>query len=221
MENSPHVVVLALFVAAATGAVAQAQPVTGRVVLETPAPPPPTKGYTRMRVARPSAVARPASRDHSVFLEVVESLPLDAPPPAVVALSGLRLEPSVVSCAVDGIIRFENHDREPATFVVADQSIGAVSPGGAVEYECVAGSGVEMRSVRVREWPRVRGSVFVGEVGAPGTLDERGGFRIVAAKGTYRLQIVGRSGVVGSVPVKVDGRAVDLGTINPREERTE
>lgn len=192
-----------------------AEVVTGRVegMAAKAASPPPRRGYVKTRVTA-AAEATFGHAELAVFLRVKESLPLEPAEPSVLALSGLRLTPKVVSCAVDGRIQLRNDDRQPATFVVGDDVLGVVPPGEMLIYECTAGtSGDELRDVKVREWPRLRGAIYVGEVGAPGAIDDEGRFEVEVSKGTYILRIVGIHGVVHEQEVEADVRRRDVGIV--------
>ena len=171
-------------------------------------------GYVRTRVTSRSLEAGLNPPQLAVFMTVKESLPLEPTPPAEIALSGLGLRPGIASCAVDGRIALKNADREPATFIVAGNTLGTVAPGEALMYECTAGTrGDELRSIRVAEWPNARGGIYVGEVGVPGAVTLDGAFRITAPRGVYILRILGLAGVLKTVEVEVGDRPVDIGVI--------
>lgn len=196
----------------ATGA---AEVVTGRVEGQPAATAPVAahRGYVQTRVTAAAESPSPAA-GLAVFLRVKESFPLKPVEPSVIALKGLRLVPSVVSCAVDGQVQIRNEDRQPATFLVEDEVLGVLPPGEVLTYECTAGTrGDELRTVRIREWPRVRGAVYVGEVGAAGAVDEKGRFKVEVAEGTYVLRVISLEGVLHEQDVEARGRARDVGVI--------
>lgn len=217
----PFRAILALAVASvsfvSSGPPVRAEVVTGRIVTPSVAPSTARRGYVWTRVAAPSEDTR-VSPSLAVFLRVRESLPLQAAEPAEITLRGLGLEPRMAACAVDGRVLLRNADREPATFVVGGREVGVVPPGGSLPYECTAGtSGEETRSVRVREWPRARGGIYVGEVGAPGRVDAEGRFRVELSKGTYLLRVLSIDGVVHEREVSADIRVRDVGKIEVTE----
>lgn len=198
---------------------AEAEIVNGQIT-QTPAsptvpPPGPIRGYVRTRMTAPSSTFFARGRVLAVFLRVRESLPLESRPPLEMRLSGLTLAPSVASCEVDGKVVLHNDDLEPATFMVAGKPLGVVKPGDSVAYECTAGTrGEELRTVEVLEWPRVKGGIYVGEVGAAAPVGLDGRFSLVASRGTYVLRVIGEDGVLTERDVVVDGRTVDVGTID-------
>lgn len=188
--------------------------VSGRVVRSEAPVDQTSRGYVRSRITAAAESAR-SLRPLTVFLRVEDSLPLEEAPPSVIALTGLRLDPALAACAVDGVVLLENRDTEPATFVVNGSRIGPVAPGESARYECPAGAKAEeMRSVGVVEWPRARGAIYVAEVGAPGAVEPDGKFRISAARGSYTLRVIGLEGVLRELPVQVEGRTVDVGKID-------
>lgn len=201
---------------------ARAQVVSGRVVVEAE----PTKtlwprGYVSFRATAGAEEPPVLGRSYVVFLRVKDSLPLEAAPTQSIALSGLQLEPRVAACAVDGQVELRNDDTEPATFVVGDRTLGPVAPGEQAIYECTAEEGDAVRPVRVIEWPFVRGGIYVAGNGVPALADEQGRFRILAARGTYALQVVGLNGVLLERDVEVDERPVEVGTLSLAEDGEE
>ncbi|MEL6187174.1 MAG: hypothetical protein AAFU79_21320, partial [Myxococcota bacterium] len=62
-------------------------------------------------------------------------------------------------------------------------------------------------------WPRARGGIYVGEVGAAGAVDADGRFRVQVSKGTYVLRVLSLDGVLREQEVSADIRVRDLGEI--------
>lgn len=207
--RQPAVVAALLLVGAGS---AGAAPIRGRLE----APPHEERaeqlGFTRTRVAGPSKRLEGLVKDTALFLKVEESLPIPKPEEATkIVVRGLRLVPDVAACAVDATVEIENAEQEPVTVLVGGLEL-RIDPGATRAYECTVGD--SQRSVRVAEWPHVRGTVFVGEVGVAAAPDERGNFVMSAPNGKYELLVVGRDGVLTSRPVEVDGASVSIGTID-------
>ncbi|MBX2813073.1 MAG: hypothetical protein KTR25_14760 [Myxococcales bacterium] len=176
-------------------------------------------GYIRARITSGTKEVLRSSPPVAVFMAVKESLPLETINPSEVTLDGLTLEPAVAACAVDGSIVLRNRDRSPATFVVINKESTVVfemqiSPGDKAVYECTAGAdGAESRQIRVTEWPLVRGTIYVGEVGTPGVVSKEGRFSLLAPNGTYVLRVIGQTGILHTVDVEVDDQPVNVGVI--------
>jgi len=195
---------------------ASAAPVEGSVDVspqawveaDTPKP----SGYVRLPVTAPAPGFERRVPATALFLQVVESLPIEPPEaPVQLRLSGGRLSPEVVSCAVDERLSFTNQEDEPVSFEVGDQRIGPVQPGAAVEWTCAASSsGSTLKAIRVEQEPWVRASVFVGEVGVAALPARDGSFTMSAPKGRYELLWIGRDGIIARRDVTVEGRAVAL-----------
>jgi len=175
----------------------------------------PTLGYTHTRVAAPSAAYRAARGEAAVFLRVKESLPL--PPPSTkwpVKVSGLRIEPGVMACAVDESLEITNAEKTPVTLSIGGESLAPIAPGATLTYLCQQAG---PQKVRVTEWPHVRGLVYVGEVGVSGVLKDDGKFSISAPDGQFTLGVVGVDGVLVEMPVVIAGKDVDVGKIEPKK----
>ena len=198
---------------------ASAEVVTGRIIHGSPSTAKGMgSGYVRTLVTAPSTALVPPKAPMALFLRVKESLPLDAVPPLSITFSGLELVPPLAACAVDGGVELKNADLEPVTFVVGEQPVGVVEPGASLVYECTAGTaGEETRRVSVLEWPWVRGGIYVGEVGAPGVVEEDGRFRIEASRGTYVLRVIGPNETIFERPLEVVDRTLNLGVIDLTE----
>lgn len=208
---------LVVFCVASTGASAPAEagPIRGTVTRAAVSVTHDSSGYVRTQVARPAAKIASLRADVSLFLKVKESLPIPTPTRhQSIRISGLRLVPDIATCAVDAQVTFHNDDAEPMTVEIGGKQLN-VAPGQSQAYECTAGEkgGDEQREVRIKEWPHIRGSVFVGEVGVVAALDASGDFTMEAPKGQYELLIVNRNGVVVKRDIEVGPRVVDLGTI--------
>jgi hypothetical protein len=212
-----------LAVVASSAASARAQVVTGRVEgVPSDAPEIARRGYVRTRVTAASSELGARPRSVAVFLRAKESFTLEPSPPAELTLSGLGLEPSVAACPVDGEVVLVNGDVEPATFRVDGQRLGPVAPGDSATYACTVGEqDGELRSLVVEEWPSVRGTVYYGELGAAGTVDEDGRFAVKVAQGTYTLQVIGQGRILAERPVEVEDRNLNIGTIELEEDANE
>lgn len=204
----------ALFAVSTTASPTQAAPVRGKVeALPTTQRVDSMMGYTRTRVAGPAKTAV-AGEDYALFLKVLESLPIPKPEESPrVEVRGLRLVPHVAACATDGQLVFVNTQAISVTLKLAGEEV-ALAPGDTYTYECTAGE--PQRRVRVKEWPHIRGLVYVGEVGVAGRVDDRGAFTLVAPDGKYELLLMTRDGVVAKRPVEIAGSSVDVGTIDPK-----
>lgn len=180
-------------------------------------------GYVRTKVSAPARGATERRASAALFLEVRESLPLS--PPAQhprVRIHGLRLIPDVTACAVDGQVAFVNEEPGPVTLKIDDRQV-TIKPGESHTYECVAGERA-MRTLRVVEWPHIRGSVFVGEVGVAGLANDDGTFSLTAPQGKYRLRVLVRDGEIDQREIEVGRGDLDLGKIDvsrPREDGKE
>jgi hypothetical protein len=189
---------------------ASASEVRGNVYVPPPSSADVTIGYARTRVASPSSAARTARGDAALFLKVKESLPL--PPPTTkwpLKIEGLRFSPQVATCAIDETIELTNNDPAPLTVMVGKTALN-VAPGQTVPYQCQTGG---LYTLRVPEWPHMRGLVYIGEVGVSGVPREDGKFALSAPQGTYDLIVVGADGPVATVPVTVEKKDVDLGQL--------
>lgn len=188
--------------------------VRGAVVAPPVPPGSPVVSLVRLRVVAPSPLEAGRKQDVAVFLKVKTSLPLSAPKdrPSI-SLDGLRLWPDIAACAVDGKVDFTNPSKAPITVSVGATDLGAIGPGETKTYECTVGSGGdEIRPVRVAEWPHLRATVFVGEVGVPGIINDKGAFQLEAPQGSYELLLVTQDGVRMRQPVEV-AKDVDAGTL--------
>src|SRR5688572_17079886 len=132
-------------------------------------------GYTRTRVAQRAKDAAERA-DVAVIMMAKESGVIPpASEPYKVLLSGLAMKPAVSACVIDGKIAFTNSEKGPVTIEIGDRAIGAVAPGQTLTYECKS-SDLGTRRVRVKEWPHVRGSLFVGEIGVVSPVNANGAF---------------------------------------------
>ena len=169
-------------------------------------------GFTRTRVAAATPNAQRRKRSVALFLAVKESLPIDTPTEhQIITIEGLQFSPTVATCASDAQVSFVNRDRDPVTLTVGGVELGTIPPDAQKTYPCSPGDAT--RVVRVVEWPHMRATVYVGEVGVAGTPDDRGRFSIDAPKGSYELRVIGADGVLMTKEVDVDKRDVDLGNL--------
>jgi hypothetical protein len=178
-----------------------------------------TLGYTVTQIAARSKRLEARRQDVVLFLKVNTSLTLPEPSIFEMHLRGMELHPEISVCSVDAKVSLVNEELRPVTIVVGGTEV-SLGAGERKEYVCggITGGGHEdLREVRVKEWPYVRGNIFVGEVGVFGTLREDGGFELEAPKGEYVLQVVGRDGVLAAKDVEVKAD-VDVGAIDLRPE---
>lgn len=191
---------------------ATAAPVRGSVQDAPAKVQPELLGFTRTRVAGPSTQLAEAPRFTAIFLQVEESLPIPKPEvPTQMSIQGLRLVPDIATCAVDSKVDIVNDDATAVTVLVGDLEL-KLEPGERRSYECTVGD--PQRAVRIKEWPHVRGTVYVGEVGVAASIDERGNFALAAPDGKYALLVINRDGVVERRAVEVKGAAVNVGRID-------
>jgi hypothetical protein len=174
-----------------------------------------TIGYTRTKVVSPGKIAG-RKADAAVFLRVNNSLPL---PPStnipIVRLSGMRISPQIATCAVDGKINFMNDDRAALTVKIGGVDLGTLQPGDTKEYECTVGKqGEDLRPVTIVEWPYAGATIFVGEVGVAGQLNEKGVFVLPGSPGKYELQVIAQTGVVLRKDVELGKTDVDVGLLD-------
>jgi hypothetical protein len=187
-------------------------PVRGRIEALPRAASSEVLGYTKTRVSGPSPALKAQLADGAVFLKVETSLPIPKPEQYPrVELRGLRLVPDVAACAVDGKVTFANLQGETVTLRLGQGEEVRLNADATYDYECTAGE--SLRRVRVKEWPHIRGLVYVGEVGVAGALDARGAFTLSAPDGKYELQVLNNDGLVTTKKVEVKGASVDVGTI--------
>lgn len=190
---------------------ATAAPVRGKIQAQRPEATTERLGYTRTQVAAPSERAAGQIADTALFLKVEESLPIPQPTEVnAIEVAGLRLVPNVATCAVDSAVRFVNSQKTEVTLKIGDDEI-PLAPGASHDHECTAGN--PQRTIRVKEWPHIRGLLYVGEVGVAGRPDARGSFNLIAPDGKYELLFIGRDGVLASRPVRIKGGSVDVGTV--------
>ncbi len=179
-----------------------------------------TLGYTRTLTTAPAESTKNRRTQVALFLSVKESLPIRQSQTLAMRLSGLRFLPAVAACAVDGKVKLSNEDNLPVTVKVGDKVVARLDSGETTDYECVAGGPKEnFRALRVVEWPHIRGTVFVGEVGVAALPKPDGSFSLKAPKGLYELRVVGEHGLLLQKDVKVDSGGVDIGTLVVAEAR--
>ncbi len=186
--------------------------ISGRVSSPPAAGPPSVLGYSRALVALPSAESRSRRADLAIFLKVRDSLPLpEAEVVWKVELVGNELRPRVVSCALDDVVEFTNHERRSVTISVGGTLLGKLEPNASMPFPCRQGG---RAAVTVSEMPFLEGSLYVGEsVGIAARPDATGRFVLEVPKGTYELRILGHFGALSTKEVAVDRADVDLGTL--------
>ncbi|MBI2375435.1 MAG: hypothetical protein HYV07_15675 [Deltaproteobacteria bacterium] len=181
-------------------------------------------GYTRARVASPAKGWEAEREELAVVLEVKESL---RTPPAEriwkVALQGLKVAPPVIACATDASsgesVEFTNLDESPATITIGKDAFGTLAPGETKAYKCqMAG----VHQVRVKQWPHIRGLIFIPDKLALTTRPGAdGSFSLTAPQGTYEFQVIGAQGIIHRQEIKIEAKDVDLGQIGlgPKEAK--
>lgn len=179
-----------------------AQPTSGRAL-----------GYVRTRVASAAASLAQKKADVAVVLMVKTSLPIPAAvEPYKVSISGLRFSPTVAACVVDGKVAFTNDERTPMTLVVERDVFATIAPGETKTYDCTAPE-PKLRTLRVKEWPHVRGTLHVGEIGVVAQPGPTGAFALTAPQGKYELVLLGENGALSRREVEIVNRDVDVGRI--------
>lgn len=170
-------------------------------------------GYSRTRVAMPSAEARARRADLAVFLKVRDSLPLpESTARWTVEITGSRLVPEVVSCAVDEVVEFTNRERRRVSLSINGVAVAVLDPGASAPYSCRDGG---RAVIKLAEMPFAEGVLYVGEsVGIAGRPDANGRFNLDAPKGTYELRVLGSWGVMATREVNIDRTDIDLGLVD-------
>lgn len=172
-----------------------------------------TLGYTRTRVAAPSVASTSRRADVAVLLLVETSLPIPVvTEPYKVAIAGLRFSPSVAACVIDQKVAFTNSDRAPITLLIDQKPFAQLAPGETRAWDCATPG---LAKVRVKEWPHMRATLFVGELGVAVQPAATGAFSIQAPQGKYELQVLGEEGPIVKRKVEVVKGDVDLGRIVP------
>jgi hypothetical protein len=186
-----------------------------------------TLGYTVTQVAASAKSVSERRADVVIFLRAKESkvIPKATEHPKV-SIRGLRLVPEISACEVDGQILFLNEEEAPLTLMVGDDDLGALKPNEERTYTCTAIKGSaesELRAVRVKEWPHIRGAIHIGDLGVVATPDERGVFELNAPEGLYVLTIVGAMGALHERELEVKKSDIEVGAIDlrPEDQRNE
>lgn len=208
---------LVLFAVLATGVPAEAAEVRGRVERGVRSERYEQLGYIRTRIAQPREdLEREPSA--AVFVKVVESPPLEETPEAqVIAIRGTELVPAVASCAVDGQVVITNEDAWPVEIHLGGERLTTLEPGGVHSYACEAGEAE--RTIRLPAWRHARGLIYVGEVGMPAPVNDRGRFSVRAPRGTYEVVVITVDGVRTRKPLALESFFMNMGTITLTEER--
>jgi hypothetical protein len=132
---------------------------------------------------------------------------------------GLEIVPEISGCEVDAQVILVNEQSDPLTVSVGDENLGVLKPGEERTYTCTAIKGnaeFELRPVRVKEWPHMRATIHLGDLGVVAQPDARGSFELNAVEGQYVLRVVGVLGNVAEKEVEVAKSDVDVGTIDLR-----
>lgn len=191
--------------------------VRGSVDASSPPAGPLSLGYTKIRVATHAPQRGSTRADIAVVLTAKESGVIPAPTePYKVAITGLELKPNIAACVIDGKVAFTNDDRAPVTVLIEDQAIGTAQPGQTLFYDC-KNADQKIRRLRVKEWPHIRGGLFVGEIGVAGATNANGAFSVSVPQGKYEVQAISEGGVIATKAVEVKGVDVDVGKLVARD----
>ena len=186
-----------------------------------------TLGYTVTQVAAPAKRAEQEETDVVVFLRAKESKVLPkASEHLKMTIRGLQIVPEIAGCEVDAQVILVNEEAQPLSIVIGSDNLGVLKPNEERTYTCTAIKGnadSEQRLVRVKEWPHIRGTIHIGDLGIVAAPDARGAFDLNAVEGQYVLRVVGPLGVLEEKEVEVSRSDVDVGTIDlrPPDQRTE
>jgi hypothetical protein len=186
-----------------------------------------TIGYTLTPVAGKSKSVEAQESDVVIFLRANKSGVLPKPTEHLkMSIRGLRLEPEVSGCEVDGQVTLVNEESTPLSVLIGDDNLGVLKPNEERTYACTGIKGnaeSEMRDVRVKEWPHMRGAILIGDLGVVAAPDAKGSFELNAVEGTYVLSVFGMNGPVAKKDVEVSKSDVDVGALDlrPEAERAE
>src|SRR5262249_21530740 len=103
-------------------------------------------------------------------------------------------------------------DRSPIHVIVDQKPFAELKPGESKLYECSSAER-NLRRIEVKEWPHIRGSLFVGEVGVVAQPATTGAFALQAPQGKYELEVMRAAGSRAKQPVEVAKADVDVGRI--------
>lgn len=198
---------------AAVGAPVRAAEVRGTIVMPSELPEAQGLGFTRARVTAPSAAYRALRREAVVFFEAKDTLPLPTPSARwKLRISGQKVEPRVLACAVDEQIELVNDDPRPLTVRVGAEKLEPLKAGATLTYLCQQPG---PKPIRVAEYPHAGAELFVGEVGLVAPLAADGRFAVQAPPGTYTLVVYDVGGRAHEAPVTVQQTPLDVGRIEP------
>jgi hypothetical protein len=179
-----------------------------------------TLGYTVTQVAAPAKSLEQEDAEVVIFLRAKESKVLPkATEHLKMTFRGLEIIPEISGCEVDAQVVLLNQEPEPLTVMIGDDNFGVLKPNEERTYTCTAIKGnaeSELRPVRVKEWPHIRGTIHVGDLGLTAQPDARGSFELNAVEGQYVLKVVAAMGGVAEKEVTVAKSDVDVGTIDLR-----
>jgi hypothetical protein len=132
--------------------------------------------------------------DVVVVLESEKSPPKkgadDKSPTINMELHGLRLDPRVLVVPVGANVAFKNSDRVPHTLYLENAAtlLGPESqPAGQTRSVRLLTSAEY--AVRDQEYPHIEGTIVAVESPYAAQVDEKGGFKLEAPEGKYRLKV--------------------------------
>ena len=208
-----------LTVAKLSPGVADAARVRGTIKRAKVQPSTETLGYTVTQVAAKAKALEQEEADVVIFLRAKESKPLPKAPELKMTMRGLSIVPAITGCEVDAQVILLNEESEPLTVMIGDENLGVLKPNEERTYTCSQIKGnaeSELRPVRVKEWPHMRGILHIGDLGVVGAPDARGSFELNAVEGQYVLRVLGAMGALVEKEVEVAKSDVDVGTIDLR-----
>lgn len=129
----------------------------------------------------------------------------------VVAIHGLRLDPTLVTAPVGATIEFKNDDRVPHTLYLerATSLMPALStPAGQTRTQRFLAAGEYL--VRDEEFPHISGSIVIIDAPYSAKTDERGGFQLEVPEGRYLLKLFLSGSWVHKQAVEVSARPLEL-----------
>jgi hypothetical protein len=168
---------------------------------------------TQVLPASPAYTERPEAL--VLFLHSLDSHPISEEQPAQeLTLRGFALEPSLIACAIDGVVRLHNRTRGAVTVTVANALVGKIPADGSIDYVCRPSRNVsEFRSVRILENPYAKADIYAGPLGLAARPEADGSFVLDAPKGTFSLEVVSAQGVLVRRKIKVNRATVKVGLL--------
>lgn len=168
-------------------------------------------GYARTRVALASSQV--SADDLAAFILIKESAPLENKPEAQkISIKGMQFEPNIASCAVDGKVEIENLDETTYTVRYGTNVVAKLDPNQKGEFLCTAEND-PFRRLRIDEWPYIRASIYVGDIGVPLRVAPSGELSVKLLSGKYELIVVSSREEMLRRPIEINAQDISLGTI--------